>query len=142
MKKLGLGGTEERSQSSSRQTTSAVSAEHSGRQPIAAQKASNLVPATVPERDEADKDTTVCVRESEVNMLNGPSLRAMLTEIEFVVLVGCSRCADTSNKCYLTTACLTWHKYDLGFAFRNPREHGSQPRKRRWRPSEREPRPI
>lgn len=66
MKKLGLGGTEEKSQSSSRQTSSAVSGEHSGRQPVAAQKASNLVPATITERDEAEKDTTVCVKESEV----------------------------------------------------------------------------
>ena len=66
MKKLGLGG-EEKSQSSSRQTsTSSVSGEHSGRQPAAAKRASNLVPATVTERDEAEKDTTVCVRESEV----------------------------------------------------------------------------
>ena len=70
MKKLGLGG-EEKTQSSSRQTsTSSVSGEHSGRQSAAAQRASNLVPATVTERDEAQKDTTVCVRESEVHMCN------------------------------------------------------------------------
>ena len=70
MKKLGLGG-DEKPQSSSRQTsTSSVSAEHSGSQSAAAQKASNLVPATVTERDEAEKDTTVCVRESEVYQCN------------------------------------------------------------------------
>ena len=69
MKKLGIGG-EEKSQSSSRQTTSSVSAEHSGRQSSAAQKASNLVPATITERDEAQKETTVCVRESEVSLLS------------------------------------------------------------------------
>lgn len=69
MKKLGLGG-EEKSQTSTRQTsTSSVSAEHSGRQSSAAQKASNLVPATVTERDEAKEDTTVCVRESEVHLI-------------------------------------------------------------------------
>ena len=75
MKKLGLGG-EEKSQSPSRQTsTSSVSSEHSGRQSAAAQKASNLVPATVTERDEAEQDTTVCVRESEVHSIDSYARR-------------------------------------------------------------------
>ena len=70
MKKLGLGGSEDKPQSSSRQTSGPVSGEHSGRQPAAAVKASNLVPPTLTERDEAEKDQTVCVKESEVPMRN------------------------------------------------------------------------
>ena len=66
-KMLGLGGSEEKSQASKRHTSSAVSGEHTGAQSTAAQKASNLVPATVAERDEAEKDFTVCARESEVH---------------------------------------------------------------------------
>lgn len=67
-KKLwGFGGEDKESaRPSSSQSTSAVSAEHQGPQPPAAQKASNMVPATLAERDEAAEDTTVCVRESEV----------------------------------------------------------------------------
>ena len=73
---LGLGGakddksqsqTQSQSQSTSQQTTHAVSAEHSGQQSKAEQKASNLVPATVVERDDAEKTETTCKQESEVS---------------------------------------------------------------------------
>lgn len=65
-KLLGLGGEDDKTQSSNRQSTSAVSAEHSGSLSSAAQKASNLVPATIAERDETQKDVTVCQQESQV----------------------------------------------------------------------------
>lgn len=64
-KLLGLGGEEDKGQSSNRQSSSAVSAEHSGSISTAAKKASNLVPATIAERDETQKDVTVCQQESE-----------------------------------------------------------------------------
>lgn len=63
-KLLGFGAEEDKSQSSSRQPTSAVSGEHSGSLSSAAQKASNLVPATIAERDDAN-DQTVCQKESQ-----------------------------------------------------------------------------
>ena len=76
-KMLGLGSSEEKSQTSNRQTASsrAVSGEHSGVQSSAAQKASNLVPATIAERDDAEKDLTVCAVESEVWRLAGMVIR-------------------------------------------------------------------
>lgn len=53
-----------------------MSGEHSGPQPTAAKKASNLVPATIAERDETQKDVTVCKKESEVSMLQAASDRS------------------------------------------------------------------
>ena len=67
-KLLGLGGEDDKTQSSNRQSSSAVSAEHSGSLSSAAQKASNLVPATIAERDETQKDVTVCQKESQVKI--------------------------------------------------------------------------
>ena len=65
-KLLGLGGEEDKTQSSNRQPSSAVSGEHSGSLSPAAQKASNLVPATIAERDDAQSET-VCQKESQVS---------------------------------------------------------------------------
>lgn len=68
-KLLGLGGDDKQGAApSSRPPTGPVSGEHQGVQPAAAKKASNMVPATLAERDEAAVDTTVCVRESEVSI--------------------------------------------------------------------------
>lgn len=68
-KLLGFGAEgKEGATPSSSQSSSAMSAEHRGPQPAAEQKASNMVPATLAERDEAAEDTTVCVRESEVRL--------------------------------------------------------------------------
>ena len=73
-KLLGLGGDDKQeAASTSKQSSRAVSAEHQGPQPEAAEKASNMVPATLAERDEAAEDTTVCVRESEVRERVEPS---------------------------------------------------------------------
>ena len=96
---LGFGteGKKGAAQSSS-QTSTAVSAEHQGPQPAAAQKASSMVPATLAERDEAAEDTTVCVREAEVSRpllysrVVSPILRRCLAMLAMSSLTSANSC--------------------------------------------------
>ena len=88
-KLLGFGAEEDKSQSSSRQPTSAVSGEHSGSLSSAAQKASNLVPATIAERDDAN-DQTVCQKESQVQDIT--TLICSFRSLLFVLFTCCQLC--------------------------------------------------
>ncbi len=112
-KLLGLGGEEDKSQSSSRQSSSAVSAEHSGTLSTAAKKASNLVPVTIAERDETQKDVTVCQQESEVRQ-SGTILMDTAFGIVAAVVTRSSYClgSDATNALFcalfwIDASCIT-----------------------------------